>query len=223
MAAIPAVQGKGCDRCKQTGYVERQPVAEVLSADAALRTAIAPGATAGQIRAAMKAAGMRSMRESGLALVADGITSIDEINRVLADETPAAPAIAAAAARRVIVADDDPMVRMLVKLLLEQEGYEVHEAEDGRKAVEAARAARPDLLLVDLMMPEMDGYETIAALRGDTAFARTAIIALTVESSPQAQQRVFDLGADDYLTKPFDRDVLSARVRAIFRRIDRAG
>ena len=218
---VVAAPGPGCARCKQTGYVDRVPIVEVFVPDSAAVAAIAQGATAAQVRAAMKTAGFRTMRDSALGLIAEGVTSIEEMNRVLVEEMPAAQPVAAAGRRRVLVADDDTMVRMLVKMLLEQEGYEVLEAEDGRRGLEIVRTSRPDLALVDLSMPEVDGYEMIAALRADATLSSLAIMALTAEKSPASQQRVFDLGADDYLIKPFDRELLSARVRALFRRLER--
>jgi CheY-like chemotaxis protein len=214
--SVPFSPGHGCDRCKHTGYVERIPVAEVLTLDDDMRDAIARGATPAEIRAAMKAAGRHSMRERALALVIEGLTSVEEVNRVLAADS--AVVTKSAGSSRVLVVDDDRITRMLVRLLLEREGYEVLEGENGAHAVEFARRERPDLLLVDLLMPEMDGYSAIERIRRNVSLATMPVIVLTAESGPGIEHRVLEMGADDYMVKPFEPEVLLSRVRAVFRR-----
>jgi CheY-like chemotaxis protein len=217
LPAIPAGPGPGCQHCKQTGYLGRTPIAELLTPAETLRATIARGATAHDIRMAMHAAGMPSMRQRALELVAAGVTSIDEVNRVLAaDERETI----ARSRNRVLVADDEPITRMLVKFLLERERYEVLEAVNGREAAEIASRERPDLLLIDLNMPEMDGYQAIAQLRRGLAPVTMPIVVLTSETGPGIERRVIDLGADDYILKPFDPEVLLSRVRSVFRRLD---
>ena len=120
---------------------------------------------------------------------------------------------------RILVVDDDAITRMLVKLLLERDRFEVLEAANGRDAVEIAGRERPDLLIIDLNMPEMDGYEAIANLRKDLSMATLPILVLTSEEGPGIEKRVLQLGADDYMLKPFDPDVLLSRVNAVFRRL----
>lgn len=110
---------------------------------------------------------------------------------------------------------------MLVKLLIEKEGYEVLEGANGRQAIEIAVHDRPDLLVMDLMMPDMDGYEAIGRIRQNVALATLPIMILTAEDGPGIEERVLELGADDYVVKPFEAPVLISRVRAAFRRIHR--
>ena len=219
IASVAASAGTGCDRCRHTGYVDRVPVAEILTPDSQVRDAIGKGATASEIRAAMQAAGCASMRQRGLELVVEGVTSIDEINRVLAAEPVAvrAPSVS----KRVLVVDDDRITRMLVKLLIEKEGYEVLEGENGRQAIDIAHRERPDLLVIDLMMPGMDGYQAIEHIRHDVSLSTLPVIVLTAEDGPGIEERVLELGADDYIVKPFEAPVLISRVRAAFRRIQR--
>jgi two-component system alkaline phosphatase synthesis response regulator PhoP len=95
----------------------------------------------------------------------------------------------------------------------------VLEAANGRQGVEIAVRERPDLMIVDLHMPELDGYEAIARLRRDLTLATLPIVVLTAEEGPGIEERVLELGADDYLLKPFDPAVLISRVRAVFRRL----
>jgi type IV pilus assembly protein PilB len=217
IASVPYTPGPGCEHCKFTGYSGRLPVTELLTPSEDLRDAIVRGATAHEIRVAMRAAGVPTMREQALRLVAAGKTSIEEVNRVLsADSTTAA---AKSNKLRVLVTDDEPITRMLVKLLLEKQQYEVLEATNGRDAVEIATRERPDLVLIDLNMPEMDGYEAISRLRRDMSLAMMPILVLTGEEGPAVERRVLQLGADDYIVKPFDPEVLLSRVNAVFRRL----
>jgi type IV pilus assembly protein PilB len=216
--SAPFSAGSGCQHCNHTGYLGRVPVAELLTPSDGLREAIGRGATAQEIRAAMRAAGFPTMRDRALALVATGVTSIEEVNRVLTDDAGSVHA-ASRERKRVLVTDDEPITRMLVKLLLEREHFDVLEATNGRDAVDLATRERPDLLLIDLNMPEMDGYQAINVLRKNLALATLPIIVLTAEDGPGVEKRVLELGADDYIIKPFDPGILLSRVNAVFRRL----
>jgi len=216
--SVPVSAGPGCSHCKETGYAGRLPVAELLTPSDVLRDAIARGATAHEIRAAMRAAGFPTMRDQAMRLVSEGITSIEEVDRVLANDK-ATSAAQTRSRSRVLVTDDEPITRMLVKLLLERDQFEVLEAANGRQAVEIAVRERPDLMLIDLNMPEMDGYEAIGRLRRDFTLATLPIMVLTSEEGPGVEKRVLELGADDYIIKPFDPEVLLSRVHAVFRRL----
>jgi type II secretory ATPase GspE/PulE/Tfp pilus assembly ATPase PilB-like protein/ActR/RegA family two-component response regulator len=213
----PASAGSGCQHCNHTGYLGRVPVAEVLTPSEELRATISRGATAHEIRSAMRAAGYPTMRDRALELVAAGVTSIEEVNRVLTDDASARNV--SRDRPRILVVDDDTITRMLVKLLLERERFEVLEAANGHDAVEIAMRERPDLLVIDLNMPGMDGYEAIGNLRKDLSLATLPILVLTSEEGPGTEHRVLKLGADDYMLKPFDPDVLLSRVNAVFRRL----
>ena len=191
------------------------PVAELLTPDEALRATIARGATAHEIRAAMHASGAATMRQRAMDFVAAGVTSIEEVDRVLADETP----VDVRAGRRVLIVDDDAITRMLVKLLLEREHFEVLEAGNREQAVAIAARTHPDLMIIDLNMPEVDGYSAIARIRRDLSLVAMPILVLTSEDGPGVEQRVLDLGADDYTVKPFEAGVLLARVQAMLRRL----
>jgi CheY-like chemotaxis protein len=120
---------------------------------------------------------------------------------------------------RVLIADDEPITRMLVKLLLEREKFEVLEARNGDEAVALATSERPDLVVLDLNMPVMDGYEAIHHLRRDVSLASLPIIVLTAEEGQTVERRVLAMGADDYMLKPFEATVLLSRVDAVFTRL----
>jgi type IV pilus assembly protein PilB len=220
--------GRGCEQCKLTGYVDRIAVAEVFTPTDEMRVTIAKGVTAIELRQAMKAAGHRFLRDVALRLVDEGVTSLEEINRVIAEGTdgkaPVTPAAGVSAKKRVLIADDDRMIRMLVKLLLQKDGYEVLEAENGREALDLAHVHRPDLLITDLVMPEVDGYQVLTSLRADKSQTMLPVIVLTAEDGEGVERSVLDLGADDYLVKPFDEATLLQRVRSVFvRQVRMAG
>jgi len=121
-------------------------------------------------------------------------------------------------AQRILVADDDPDILQFVRVNLELEGFQVAEASDGRQALEAVMNDPPDLVLLDVMMPELDGFDVLRRLRVHPAAANTSVILLTARTMPEDRIRGLDLGADDYVNKPFDVEELVARVKAVIRR-----
>ncbi len=257
---LGAAVGRGCEHCKQTGYVGRIAIPEILVPDEGLRTAIRNGAGVGEIRAAMLKAGSPSMRETAIALAIDGTTSIEEVDRVFTNHEDnsqsrtVAPEAAAVeepaqlapkttpvatpetttklgprplgprpiASRRILIADDDRMIRLIMRMLLEKEGFKVLEAENGAVAMATARSERPDMMFVDLQMPDMDGYQVLEMMRADETLAGTPVIVLTSETASAVETKVLELGADDYVVKPFEPEVLLSRMKAAFRRVTRA-
>jgi len=117
----------------------------------------------------------------------------------------------------ILVADDDPEIRQLLRVFLGRE-YQVALAENGDEAVRMAQENVPDLILVDVMMPQMDGYEVCRQLRNDTRTSHVPILMLTSLSSVGDKLTGFESGADDYVTKPFNLDELQARLRSLLRR-----
>lgn len=119
----------------------------------------------------------------------------------------------------ILLVDDEPNIVQLARLYLERDGYRVQTAGDGRSALEAVRAQRPALVVLDLMLPEVDGWEVCRRLRaeGDPA----AILMLTARDEDIDKIVGLELGADDYMTKPFNPRELTARVKAILRRGER--
>jgi two-component system KDP operon response regulator KdpE len=117
--------------------------------------------------------------------------------------------------RLILVADDDIRMRRLLRLNLENAGYRVLVAEDGASALETIELETPDLAVLDVMMPTMDGFTVLARLR---EFSTVPVLLLTAKGEEEDKVRGLDLGADDYLTKPFGPAELLARVRALLRR-----
>src|SRR5258707_5385495 len=114
----------------------------------------------------------------------------------------------------ILVVDDEKKLRDLIRVYLEQEGYRVVEAGHGREALYVARYEKPDLIILDLMMPEMGGYDFMRAFSKE---AQTPVIMLTAKVEDQDKILGLELGADDYVTKPFNVRELISRVRAVQR------
>jgi two-component system alkaline phosphatase synthesis response regulator PhoP len=121
-------------------------------------------------------------------------------------------------AQHVLVVDDDPEIVRLLRAYLEQAGYEVLAAYDGEMAIHILRRERPDLVLLDLMLPDRDGWDVTRVVRSDPSLAPTPIIMLTARVEDQDKILGLELGADDYVTKPFNPREVMARVRAVLRR-----
>jgi len=121
-------------------------------------------------------------------------------------------------ARRILVVDDEPDLLELVRVTLVQAGYEVEAVADGRAALDAVRRAPPDLVVLDLMLPDVSGTEVCRLLRADPDQASVPIIMLTARADEVDRVVGFELGADDYVTKPFSPRELTLRVNAVLRR-----
>lgn len=124
---------------------------------------------------------------------------------------------------RILVVDDDKEIARLVRSYLEQAGYQVLVAYDGEEALHVVRRDRPDLLLLDLMLPNRDGWEITRLIRADEKLANTPIIMVTARIEDTDKILGLELGADDYITKPFNPREVLARVRAMLRRQQRMG
>lgn len=122
--------------------------------------------------------------------------------------------------RLILIVDDDPHMVQFVRMHLEREGYQVIEACTGLEALERVREALPDLVLLDVIMPELDGFETLKLLR---ELSDVPVIMLTVRRGRADRIRGLELGADDYLTKPFSPSELSRRIKAVLRRAEATG
>ncbi|HVB21166.1 MAG TPA: response regulator transcription factor [Ktedonobacteraceae bacterium] len=120
--------------------------------------------------------------------------------------------------RKILVVDDEPVLVETIAYNLEQAGYQVTTAADGSSALEAAHRETPDLIILDIMLPEMDGLEVCRQLRRESNTTTTPIMMLTAKGDEIDKVVGLEVGADDYVTKPFGRRELLARVRALLRR-----
>jgi CheY-like chemotaxis protein len=260
----------GCSNCTQTGYRGRFSIMEVLTVTREIERLIGQGATADQIAEAARAAGMRSLWESGLRHVIAGDSTLEELLRVTdvpqdqgrvappeppqvgrrpegAPPPPAAPPMATVASvpsldftlemevvdehgvverpasgrgrgTKVLLVEDEDALRRVMKDLLEREGYIVAEARDGVQALDEVDRHAPDIVVLDLNLPGLDGYSVLRQLRSRPATSGIAVVVLTAKGDEDNEARVFELGADDFITKPFRARALSARLEAVLGR-----
>jgi len=279
----------GCSECSQTGYRGRLAITEVLVGSPELERRIAANESAERIADAGREAGMRGLWESGVAHTRNGVTSVEELLRVL--EAPAEPTSQRAAgvaattrntqsvpsvvepdvvepppsttvpgldaellpppvkgrvstlhttppaaftgasfqlvdeenanageSKKVLLVEDEDALRRVVKDLLEREGFTVFEAADGVKALDEIDRAAPDIVVLDLNLPRLDGYGVLSHLRARPSTANLPVIVLTAKGDEDSEVRVFEYGASDYLTKPFRPRALSARLHSLLGR-----
>jgi two-component system alkaline phosphatase synthesis response regulator PhoP len=120
---------------------------------------------------------------------------------------------------KILLVDDEPDVIEIIKFNLDQEGYQVKTATNGSEAVKKAKKTFPHLIIMDVMMPEMDGIEACEILRKDPKFNNTIIMFLTARGEDYSYVAAFDAGADDYVTKPIKPKILVSKIKALLRRL----
>jgi type II secretory ATPase GspE/PulE/Tfp pilus assembly ATPase PilB-like protein len=280
----------GCSECSKTGYRGRLAITEVLISTPEVERRIAGNETAERLADAAREGGMRGLFESCVQHVRNGVTSIEELVRVL--EVPGEPenrgsttaprasqmadtivydkpttrpgsrtdATAQAlpadilpppekgkvqtlhaappsmftgesfqlvdeenvnvngASKKVLLVEDEDALRRVLKDLLEREGFTVFEAADGVVALDEIDRAAPDIVVLDLNLPRLDGYGVLSHLRARPATAGLPVIVLTAKGDEDSEVRVFEYGASDYLTKPFRPRALSARLHSLLGR-----
>lgn len=121
--------------------------------------------------------------------------------------------------KKILIADDEPDIIEIIQFNLQTEGYEVISAKNGNEAIEKAKIFQPNLIILDIMMPEKNGIEVCKILRSQPAFAHTLIIFLTALSDESTEVKGLETGADDFITKPVSPKVLLSKVNALFRRM----
>jgi DNA-binding response OmpR family regulator len=122
-------------------------------------------------------------------------------------------------AKRILVIEDNPRVLAVVRKRLETSGYQVITAQDGIEGLELAKSSKPDRIVLDVMLPEKDGFEVCRELKDDAAYKRIPILLLTVRSQTRDVERGMRSGADAYLTKPFDGGVLLKRIAELLDKV----
>lgn len=118
----------------------------------------------------------------------------------------------------ILLVDDEPDIIEIIRYNLSSEGYKIVTAENGKRALEVAKKEKPQLIILDVMMPEMDGMETCIQLRKEPDLKETVITFLTARGEDYSQMAGFDAGADDYITKPIKPKILTSKVKALLRR-----
>ncbi|MFH1379406.1 MAG: response regulator [bacterium] len=119
---------------------------------------------------------------------------------------------------KILIADDEMDYRNLIRIALKGSEYEITEAQNGKETLEKIIHIQPDLVLLDINMPHMDGYTTCKKIRANPLFKDLPVIMLTIRKSPPAQTKGLEIGADDYILKPFKQDELQARIKSVLKR-----
>jgi type II secretory ATPase GspE/PulE/Tfp pilus assembly ATPase PilB-like protein len=220
-------RGQGCEACAGTGLRGRIALAEVLDLrDPEARQRLGAAASLENFEAvALEKGWLWKLADDARGHLEAGETTRDEVAPYIGPAPmplPAArgdsPLPQGTASKRILIVDDCPDNRGLARDTLRSEGYELAEAPDGASALAQIQARLPGLVLLDLMMPGVDGFAVIKRLRADPGTAHLPIIVLTAMGEAESQALCLELGADDYMIKPFHPKVLRARVQALFRR-----
>ena len=238
---------QGCDECGGTGYRGRKAIFSVLEISDDVKECIRQGgASEEEIERAARRDGFERLEEAAFRLMASGATSLAEVERVLGAfqragmaRSAAAPAPDSAAPapqrissdsaatprhdgslrkRRVLLVEDDRDLRIMLMLLLQREMFDVQEACNGYEALEKIYAHLPDLVLTDLMMPEMGGLVLVQRLRKDPRTASVPIIVLTAADSETNEVQIIGGGADDFVSKTANSEVMLARIHRLLGR-----
>lgn len=282
----------GCPECLSTGYRGRVAITEVIIGDSELERCISLGESASRLTEVARASGMRSLWESGVTHVLDGLTDLEELVRVVEvpsstprRSTPRSNAVPAQAPRtqfttranasatrpasqpseaptadrpgrpgtngeppraagldhafelvddlkpqtpppgnrqRILLVEDEAPLRGVLRDLLEREGYVVIEAADGVQALDGIDRSAPDLVVLDLNLPRLDGFGVLKHLRTRASTAALPVLVLTARGDEDSEVRVFEAGANDFLTKPFRPRALIARLKALSARQESA-
>jgi DNA-binding response OmpR family regulator len=120
-------------------------------------------------------------------------------------------------AKKILIVDDEPKIVMMVKNRLEASGYEVLTASDGQEGLDKARSQKPDLIILDVMLPKIDGYKVCRMLKFDEAYKKISIIMFTARAQKEDEQLGKDVGADAYITKPFVAADLLAKIKELLK------
>ena len=272
----PLYRAVGCAECAMTGYRGRFAIVEILLCTPEVERRIAANESSDRIADAAREGGMKSLWESGLTHVRAGVTSLEELLRVVevptdpslrqsgvqptvpapAHSTPpklpayGSPAAPAATPARpaprsspvpgafetfqlidepahgngnggrmtVLLVEDEENLRRLLKDLLEREGFKVVEAGDGVAALDEVDRSAPDVIVLDLDLPRLDGYGVLRYLRTRPQTATLPVLVLTAKGDEDSEVRVFESGATDYLSKPLRARALGARLRSMLKR-----
>ncbi|MEJ2053420.1 MAG: ATPase, T2SS/T4P/T4SS family, partial [Calditrichaceae bacterium] len=243
-------KSKGCAKCDFTGYKGRVGLYEILILDAEIKSKIEQSAPIAEIEKAAVKKGFKNFSRSALELITSGVTDIAEVKRVITleigddfevkTESVKKPEISSskqveskgidvnktieekiAIKKKILVVDDNKIMQKMVKtLLLKENKYEVDGASDGIEALEKIEKNIPDLIVLDVMMPRMDGYEVCKKLRESDKYADLPIIMLTSLDGKEDILKAFNMGVDDFISKPVDNNILSAKVASLLRRSD---
>ena len=216
-------------------------ISEILRIDEKLSSLISNKANQAEMLKVARANGMRSLAESGIRKVLEGLTTIEEVEAVCdvheagakeevaaslatPEEAKESAAIAGDLQRAlnnrftILIVDDEEDIRKVLSARLIKEGYQVIEAVDGEQGVKAAYQKKPSLVMMDIMMPVLDGVSATRRIKNHLETASIPIVMLTAKTDSASEIEALDAGADDYVSKPFDAEKLLARIRMLLKR-----
>lgn len=214
-------RAKGCQKCNFSGFLGRSAVFEIMEVNQNIRECINKRAPESEILKEAKNNGLQTLAQSAVRKVLEGLTTIEEISRVIdiaKEETVAEKQVSVRKNAKILIVDDEDDLLRTLELRLQGFGYEVVKARDGLEAIEQANKERPDLIIMDVNMPKMDGFEATKILRTKLVTASIPIILLTARQDKESELTGLDAGADDYIVKPYDKDKLLARLRMLLRK-----
>ncbi len=217
-------KGKGCEQCIFTGFLGRTAIFEILKIDEKIKDLISEKSTEDIILREARKRGMKQLNESGFEKVAKGITTLEEIGKVVGIVKEDKIYVEQKGLRekpKILIADDEEDILKVVEKRLKIAGYDVVKARDGKEAIEYAVKEKPDLIVTDVTMPRMNGFEATKILRSKLETAVIPIIMLTGRQDEKSELKGLDAGADDYITKPFSSEKLLARIKMLLKRKER--
>lgn len=209
-------RGNGCEKCFGSGYSGRIAITELLVVDDVVRSQIVDGKSTNAIFETCRQMGMRTMWETGLVLVAQGITTLEEVGRHVPRSI--VEHVHADTPQTILIADDDPEIQTLIEMALRPLKARVYAASDGEAALSMIFANPPDVIITDVNMPKCDGITLCRKIRENPETAHIPVIVLTADATEDAEISSLETGANDFVRKPFNRKTLPARVRAVFKR-----
>lgn len=219
---------QGCSKCEKSGYRGRLGVFSLFDVTPELSDAIRSGRSELELIDIAKGGGFQSLSEAALALIQEGQTSISEYERVIGPfesalissdvvvSVPSKEAQTVALPKpRILLVEDDEDTRTVLKMLLERDLFEVVEAADGQAALQLVYDNPPDVILSDVMMPRINGFELLQRLKADTRTSKIPVLMLTANESEEVELRLIAGGAKDFVGKTSRHDVLIARIRRL--------
>ncbi|MCK9594484.1 MAG: Flp pilus assembly complex ATPase component TadA [Candidatus Omnitrophica bacterium] len=213
--------GSGCSYCGFTGFLGRTAIFEIFRISEKIRGMIAQRFAEDEILSEAKKSGLKTLARAGLEKVSAGITTLEEIFNIVGAASEEEAVLRSAQAGKdikILIVDDEEDILKILEKRLTDAGYRVVKARDGQEAVAFCNKEKPDLVISDVTMPKMNGFEEVKALRSKLETAVIPVILLTAREDKESELQGLDAGADDYLTKPFDSDKLLARVKMLLRR-----
>ncbi|MGE3063368.1 MAG: ATPase, T2SS/T4P/T4SS family [bacterium] len=218
---------RGCEKCSFTGYKGVTGIYGILEIDSTIKELIEKSSAVNLFNDYLKKRNYKSVLDDGIANVLNKTTTLSEIKRVLDIDRfenmknlrPANASKETISGMKVLVVDDIKTIRILLRALLESEGFVVDEADNGRSAFNALLEGNYCMAITDVKMPEMDGFQLLAALRDNPETKNIPVIMLTSNDDSVNEIKGLESGADDYIVKPIDPEKVILRVKNIFRRM----